>query len=79
MQQMLSGGGETLLALSGTEGVEEVALSSAVGVTEVVIPAQTGIQTDNMAESEALLVVEEKSVAEQVAELQDSIEFLESL
>ena len=79
MQQMTSRGGENILALSGAEGVEEVALSSAEGMAEVVIPAQAGIQSDSMAEPEALLVVEEKSIAEQIADLQEAIQFLESI
>jgi uncharacterized repeat protein (TIGR01451 family) len=76
MQQMSSGSGESMLTLSSSE---IVTLSADEGMAKAVIPVQAEIQSDSMAESEALLVVEEKPVTEQIADLQDSITFLESL
>lgn len=81
MQQMISGGGESLLALSGTEEVINSSQrspvlmeSSSMGMlaeSSVVQPAES------VPVEEA--VQPEKPIGEQIAELQNSIEFLESL
>jgi hypothetical protein len=58
--------------------VSMVASSQAEALTvecAVVIPAQAGIQSA----SEIVAIVDEKSIAEQIADLQDSIEFLEQI
>jgi hypothetical protein len=53
---------------------EALTVESAVAVPSV-IPAQAGIQSD----SEIMPFVEEKSIEEQILDLQDSIEFLEQI
>jgi hypothetical protein len=84
LSEMMAGGGESMLALSGPvlSGVEGMGASvppetfqpvEAVSVAPVkIIPAEKTVQPVETVEPE-------KSIAEQIADLQDSIGFLESI
>jgi hypothetical protein len=72
---MMMSGSEQQMQQSMMLVPESEAVIFAQSQAEVFIPAETGIQLDSV----SVPVVEEKSIAQQIADLQDSIEFLEQI